>query len=492
MRFCFERKNFVDQQINPDKIAIIGEERSLTWSQFQYEVEELGQQLIRFKNIKQPVVIYGHKEVEFIVAIFTCIKFNITYIPIDIIYPKDRLERVIEIADVALIINCSKQALEVNSILKANYKSGLIEFENEHYSELAVNDSVDQLIYIIFTSGSTGEPKGVQISTQAVQSFVHWMRNDFSFTHDDVFINTAIFSFDLSVYELFSFAAIGASLLLNSKTVIAHPELFLKRIGQNNGTIWVSTPSFSYIFSRIKSPEIEQNVRFFLFCGEVLPNTLARSLKNHYPDTIIYNTYGPTEATVATSLITISEQIIEKYNPLPVGFPKKDAQILIEDNEIIIIGPHVSLGYLNRPDLNEQKFFSKANQRAFRTGDLGYFQDGMLFCSGRNDDQIKMHGYRIELNEISAKLEEFKSVIKAETIPLIRNNEVKKIVSLIKIDEQLAKPEIQAIYDFLKRKLPIYMVPSDIKIIDYIPLNQNGKADKSKLREIYLDKNQNQ
>lgn len=102
-----------------------------------------------------------------------------------------------------------------------------------------------------------------------------------------------------------------------------------------------------------------------------------------------------------------------------------------------------------------------------------------------------MHGYRIELNEISAKLEEFKSVIKAETIPLIRNNEVKKIVSLIKIDEQLAKPEIQAIYDFLKRKLPIYMVPSDIKIIDDIPLNQNGKADKNKLREIYLDKNEN-
>jgi D-alanine--poly(phosphoribitol) ligase subunit 1 len=112
----------------------------------------------------------------------------------------------------------------------------------------------------------------------------------------------------------------------------------------------------------------------------------------------------------------------------------------------------------------------------------------MLFCKGRNDDQIKLHGYRIELNEITAKIEELQSVLKAETIALRRNNEVKKIVSLIEVENLEHAPSKESILEYLKGTLPVYMLPSDIKFIDKMPLNQNGKADKNKLQEIYLNR----
>ena len=154
----------------------------------------------------------------------------------------------------------------------------------------------------------------------------------------------------------------------------------------------------------------------------------------------------------------------------------------------MIVGPNVSLGYLNRPDLNETKFIQINGERAFKTGDLGYFKDDMLFCKGRNDDQIKLHGYRIELNEITAKIEELNTVVKAETIALKRNEEVKKIVSLVEVEHLEKAPTKESILKYLAKSLPIYMIPSDIKFIEKMPLNQNGKADKKALQEIYLNK----
>jgi D-alanine--poly(phosphoribitol) ligase subunit 1 len=490
MRFCFDKKDFVDVTIQTDKIAIYGEDRTVTWLELQTEVNQFCEvlQLANYQSSKNPFVIYGHKQVDFIVAVYTCIKLEITYIPIDVIYPTKRLQRVLEIAYVGVIINCTNTPLNLSFIHELILNKGKVDFLYESHPTFEKDSQLDKLIYIIFTSGSTGEPKGVQISTTAVQSFIRWMSADFGFTSDDVFVNIAIFSFDLSVYELLSFSALGASIMLNSKSTIENPDYFLDRLEESNATIWVSTPSFSFMFSRMASEQIKNNIKFFLFCGEMLPNILAKTLKKNYPAAKIYNTYGPTEATVATTLVEITDEIIEKYNPLPVGFSKRESQLLLDEEEIVIVGPNVSLGYLNRPDLNEAKFIQINGERAFKTGDLGYFKDEMLFCKGRNDDQIKLHGYRIELNEITAKIEELNTVVKAETIALKRNEEVKKIVSLVEVEHLEKAPTKESILKYLAKSLPIYMIPSDIKFIEKMPLNQNGKADKKALQEIYLNK----
>lgn len=490
MRFSFIHKDFIEQDIHPGKPAVIGESRQLTWAEFEREVNAFCAyfQANGWNDQQFPVILYGHKEVEMIVAVYALMKMEVAYIPADIAYPKDRIASIRQIAQSGLVVNCTGNALELEDTTELLFSLQKMEVTQQCAVVSRIERPSDPLVYLIFTSGSTGEPKGVQISTQAVQDFTQWMTEDFGFTAEDVFVNIALFSFDLSVYELMTFGALGATLLLNSKQTMENPEMLLERIAQYQGTVWVSTPSFAFIYSRIDEVEQLSSLRYFLFCGELLPHPLAKSLVEKFPRAIVYNTYGPTEATVATTQVRIDQTVLDTYNPLPVGRSKPRSRILIDQDEIVIVGKNVSLGYLNRPDLNAEKFVAIDGERAFKTGDQGYLQDDMLFFKGRNDDQVKLHGYRIELNEITSRLNAIDFVLQAETIALKRNEEVKKIVSLVKLRPFAETEDVQPeIVRQLSETLPHYMIPSDIKVVAEIPLNQNGKADKKALEAIYME-----
>lgn len=492
MKFCFTEKDFIQKEISADQLAVIGEEKDLTWRQLEEEVAAFCE-FFKTKNwntLQFPVILYGHKEVEMIVAVYALMKMEIPYIPADIVYPKERIASIRKISQSNLIINCSKGSLEMEGITELKFSLGTMEVIAAGEMSFSVQKTTDPLVYLIFTSGSTGEPKGVQISTEAVQDFTKWMVEDFGFSSKDVFVNIALLSFDLSVYELMTFGALGATLLLNSKPITENPESLLNRIEKHKGTVWISTPSFSFMYSRLDEISQLDSLKYFLFCGELLPHALAKTLVQKFPNTILYNTYGPTEATVATTQVIIDEAVLEKYNPLPVGKSKPRSKIIIDADEIVIVGKNVSLGYLNRPDLNADKFIEIDGLRAFRTGDNGYLENDMLFFKGRNDDQVKLHGYRIELNEITSKMNELDFVLQAETIALKRNEEVKKIVSIVRLKTNQSegidwKKEIM---ERLAVDLPQYMIPSDIKFVEQIPLNQNGKADKKMLEKIYMTK----
>ncbi len=491
MKFSFLDKDFIEQDVDPGKPAVIGEGKQLSWSEFEREVNAFCA-YFKAKNWHEqqfPVILYGHKEVEMIVAVYALMKLEVAYIPADVAYPKERIASIRQIAQSRLVVNCTDTALAMEHTTEVRFSAGELAVLQESETVSRVSKPADPLVYLIFTSGSTGEPKGVQISTEAVRDFTQWMTEDFGFSAEDIFINIALFSFDLSVYELMTFGALGATLLLNSKQTTENPELLMARIEQFGGTVWVSTPSFAFIYSRIDETAQLESLRYFLFCGELLPHPLAKSLVAKFPKAIVYNTYGPTEATVATTLVKIDQSILDTYNPLPVGSSKPRSRIVIDNDEIVIVGKNVSLGYLNRPDLNAEKFISIEGERAFKTGDQGYMQDGMLFFKGRNDDQVKLHGYRIELNEITSRLNGIDFVLQAETIALKRNEEVKKIVSLVKLRPQAGDEDLRPeIIRQLSEVLPQYMIPSDIKIVAEIPLNQNGKADKKALEGIYLSR----
>ncbi len=497
MRFCFEQKDFIEQQINPYQLAVIDDKRELTWIQFEEEVNNI---CFYFKEkgwdkIANPIILYGHKQAEMINVIYALMKMKLVYIPMDIIYPKQRISSIQKIANVELIINCTDNLLDFDKTTEIQVKSKEFIITKENNVTLNSNANIeDPLVYIIFTSGSTGEPKGVQISSKAVQTFTHWMMNDFGFSSKDIFINIANFSFDLSVYELMSFGAIGSTLLLNDLETTKDSEVLMNRIEKYKGSIWVSTPSFALTYARIGYDNRLESLRYFLFCGETLPHTLALTLHKEFPSAIVYNTYGPTEATVATTLVEITKEILEKYNPLPVGYPKPDCEILIEtenkednEGEIVIVGEHVSMGYFNNEDLNKEKFFIHKGKRAFRTGDLAYYKDEMLFCKGRNDDQIKMHGFRIELNEITNVICKNELVSTAVTVGLKRNNEVKKIVSFVISKNTVSNYELkETLVNYLKQSLPYYMIPGDIDIVNEFPYSTSHKIDRKKLIDEYL------
>ncbi|MFY9082597.1 AMP-binding protein, partial [Aliarcobacter butzleri] len=419
-------------------------------------------------------IIYGHKEVEFIVSMVACMSLGYPYIPIDTIYPKERVDKIFGIVKSSIIVDII---------------GNKIDFDEKNLSTTYFLD--DPIIYIIFTSGSTGEPKGVQITQNAILDFQNWLNNDFGLPQNSVFMNQAPFSFDLSVYELVGFLSFSGTIVLNSKDIIENHLEYFERLKKYACNVWVSTPSF--ISKLLLSSEfVEDNIqslKTFLFCGEVLPSTTVKRIKNNFPNSKVLNTYGPTEATVATTIVEITPEILEKYSKsLPVGYVKLGTVINLLDidseniGEMEIVGDNVSIGYFNNEELNKQKFEKKYEKRSFRTGDFGYFEDNLLFFANRKDELIKLHGFRIELGEIDKELTNNEFIEEAITIPLKRGNEVVKLISFIVSKNDL---DIEKLKNDISKNLPYYMVPSDIIILDEFSYNANHKIDKNELINIY-------
>jgi D-alanine--poly(phosphoribitol) ligase subunit 1 len=475
MRFDLELLDFVDCDKDLNRLALSASDRDLTWGEFKNEVDIFKSEISKYNLPKgHPVVIYGHKEAKFLVSIVACMSLGLPYIPVDTIYPKERLHKIISIVNSALLVNTIDDTLDFN---KENINT-------TYYLD-------DPIIYIIFTSGSTGEPKGVQITQNSILDFNKWLDTDFKFSNDSVFMNQAPFSFDLSVYELIGFLSFGGTIVLNSRELLENHIEFFERLKKYSCNTWVSTPSFisKYLLSsEFVSNEVKA-LKTFLFCGEVLPATTAKRILNSFPSSKVLNTYGPTEATVAITLIDITPAVIEKYSKsLPVGYVKENTKINLLDidsenvGEIEIVGDNVSIGYFKNEELNAQKFQTKYEKRSFRTGDFGYIEDNMLFFANRKDELIKLHGFRIELGEIDKEFTNNKKINESITIPLKRGTEVVKLITFIitntQIDMEELKKEISEI-------LPYYMIPSDIVVIDKFPYNTNHKIDKNALIEIY-------
>ena len=475
MRFDLELLDFVDSEVDFDKLALSASDKDLTWNEFKNEVEKLKIEISKYNLPKgHPVVIYGHKEAKFIVSMTACMSLGLPYIPVDTIYPYERLQKIVNVLNSALIINTIDESINVN-------KDNL----NTSYN------LDDQIIYIIFTSGSTGEPKGVQITQDSILDFNKWLDTDFKFSNDSVFMNQAPFSFDLSVYELIGFLSFGGTIILNSRELLENHIEYFERLKKYNCNTWVSTPSFisKYLLSSEFTSNDIKSLQTFLFCGEVLPAMTAKRILNSFPNSKVLNTYGPTEATVATTLVDITSEIIEKYSKsLPVGYVKANTVINLLDKdsenvgEIEIVGDNVSIGYFKNEELNAQKFQAKYEKRSFRTGDFGYFEDDMLFFANRKDELIKLHGFRIEIGEIDKEFTNNKNVNEAITIPLKRGTEVMKLITFLIVNNEI---NINDLKEEISKILPYYMIPSDIIVLDKFLYNTNHKIDKNELINIY-------
>lgn len=477
MRFDLQLLDFVECEKDSEKLAISASDKDLTWSEFKSEVEKLKIELSQYNLPKgHPVIIYGHKEANFIVSMTACMSLGLPYIPVDTIYPIERLHKIAAIVNSAIVINTIENK---------------IDFEAKNSSTTYHLD--DPIIYIIFTSGSTGEPKGVQITRDSILDFKKWLETDFNFSHKNIFMNQAPFSFDLSVYELVGFLLFGGTIVLNSRGLLENHIEYFEKLKKYACNIWVSTPSFisKYLLSSEFTSENIKDLETFLFCGEVLPSTTAKRILNNFSNSKVLNTYGPTEATVATTLVNITQEIIAKYpKNLPVGFVKENTVINLLDidseniGEMEIVGDNVSIGYFKNEELNKQKFESKYEKRSFRTGDFGYFEDNMLFFANRKDELIKLHGFRIELGEIDKEFTNNKNVNEAITIPLKRGMEVMKLITFLIVNNEI---NINDLKEEISKNLPYYMIPSDIIVLDKFPYNTNHKIDKNELINIYRE-----
>ena len=315
-----------------------------------------------------------------------------------------------------------------------------------------------------------------------------------------VFLNHAPFSFDLSVFDLYLTLYTGGTLFAIPGFVQQNMELYLDCLQASDADVWVSTPSsaeLALLDCRFKE-DLLPDMRMFLFCGETLTAQTARKLRRLFPDALVINTYGPTESTVAITSVEVTEDICEKYNPLPIGYVKPGTQVFImngegeilpdgKKGEIVIAGNTVSIGYWKNP-LKTQEVFNTIEYNGHRfycyhTHDKGYYEDGMLFYCGRIDLQIKLHGFRIELEDIESNILRISGVERAVVLPDKRDDKIVSLTAYVVMKEKV-QSRIKArkyIRTHLLESIPEYMVPRNYVFIDSLPMTVNGKVDRKKL-----------
>lgn len=486
--------------------ALLGgvEQNNLCWKDLENYSNHLASYLSSTLNSKNPIVVYGHKSPYMIVCFLACVKSGRAYCPVDISVPHSRAEVIIREVEPEVILATEDFSVENGKILSLPSIISIVQKEEKNIRAHKLKPvSAEDIFYIIFTSGSTGTPKGVQITTSCLDHFIRWavtLGGGFFEGNHYTFINQAPFSFDLSVMDLFLALYTGGTLWALDKRIQSDMKLLLNSLKNSGAGVWVSTPSFADVCLSDKqfSEELLPELKLFLFCGETLTNRTVSRLKQAFPGAAVVNTYGPTESTVAVTKITVNQEIYERYQPLPVGKEKEGTWILIWDSdgcpvpegergEIVIAGDTVSAGYWKNEKLTEEKFGVTEIQgkccRFYRTGDQGYKKDGLLFYSGRMDRQVKLHGYRIEIDDIENNLMKLPDVGQAAVLPAYRDGKVRSLTAYVSVKRNIADgfKASQKIRSLLARYLPEYMIPKRIIFLDKLPMTINGKIDRKAL-----------
>ncbi|UOY92680.1 D-alanine--poly(phosphoribitol) ligase subunit DltA [Ectobacillus sp. JY-23] len=477
----------------PDTPAFIWRDRTLTYGELQAYSDSLAHWIAEQYSDDAPIMVYGHMQPEMIVSFLACVKAGHAYIPVDTSIPTERVLRIAQNSGAKLMLAVS-DAPDVPLTVKAGDSLKALFMTDK---PAPMRQENDKNFYIIYTSGSTGNPKGVQITHSCLTSFTDWMTSDFDLGTGKMFLNQAPFSFDLSVMDLYPSLVTGGTIWAIDKDMIAKPKELFASLAASGTEVWTSTPSFAEmcLMEPGFNAQMLPSLRTFLFCGEVLSNNVARQLSERFPNARIMNTYGPTEATVAVTEIEVTKEILDQYQSLPVGRCKSDCRILIlkedgtiaaegEKGEIVIVGPSVSTGYLGSPELTEKAFTVINGERAYKTGDAGYMMDGLLFYNGRLDFQIKLHGYRMELEEIEHHLRSSIYVKSVVVLPIQKDGKYDHLLAVIVPEDHTFAKEFQltsAIKKEVASLLPNYMIPRKFVYQSSIPMTPNGKADRKKL-----------
>jgi len=454
----------------------------------------------RYGEDGTPVILYGHKDIDMIPCMLGCSLAGHPYVPIDITFPRSRLQMVVEEIAPRLILDFTGE-LRPEEGCDILYKDQIAEIlARDANSEGVTCPEEESVCYILFTSGSTGRPKGVEIQFSNLDAYMKDFCPLFCAGEEEhTVLNSLSYSFDVSAGYIYPSLYYGYTLHSVDKRMFENlGELFedLKTAGIQ--TV-MSTPSIMDMC--VVSAKFDQNilpdVKRFIFCGEILTNELARTLKARFAGARVVNTYGPTEATILVTEVTVTEEMIDAGRPLPIGHPLPGTVLRVADErgnplpprekgQLQILGPQVGPGYFRRPDLTAKAFFEDAatGARGYNTGDICYFDEGEYYFCHRNDFQIKLNGYRIELGDIEINLTKIPYVSRAAVIPVSEGGKTAYLAAFVVLSERTeASPVKQqiAIKRDLGQFVASYMVPRKIIVKSEFPMNTNGKTDRKAL-----------
>jgi amino acid adenylation domain-containing protein len=476
--------------LNPDAIALEHKATKLTYKQLDLLSNYPVQRLVNFgAKTNEIVAICLPRCPEMMIGMLAILKTNAAYLPINADTPTERIAEILQQSH-AVALLCVAEDKKRFSTLHSNL---LVLDESPEIHEIVTplpHSNGGDLAYVIFTSGSTGRPKGVMLNHESLAIRLRWLQKAFQITPSDRIAQTIQFSFDPSLIEIFLALTQGACLVL-APAGFETPKAFAHFIVEQKITAFASVPSSVRNLLQGLAHYSATNLRVICCGGEVLPPKLASEFIEKTGARIL-NVYGPTETVILASVFECSKAM--DYAVLPIGRPIDNTQIYVVDNhlkllpvgvigEIVIGGDAMAKGYLNQPDLTNERFlpdpFNAAN-RIYKTGDTGYIgADGELYFVGRIDNQVKISGYRIELGEIESLLENHAHV-RSAAVKVIDANQQKVIYAYVEAVEK-SDVLISELSKLLRHHLPDYMQPRAIISVDLMPTKSTGKIDYDQL-----------
>jgi amino acid adenylation domain len=524
----FLLQDWVTEQakLRPEAIAVVLGTEKLTYGQLEKSSNQLARALSRAGAQKGDRVCFlMPKSPLAIISMIGILKAACIHVPLDAGSPAPRIRKILESCDTRWLLAAGPVLPLLNDLLRdpsiaGRTSVGWLERRQDHFQiEWTSNDlarmepgPIPQYVpptdaaHILFTSGSTGIPKGVVITHSNVIHFVEWAIRHFQIDSSDRLSGHTPLHFDLSTFDVFGAFAAGAQLHLVPHAATLSPFKLAEFIRSAELTQWFSVPSvLTYMskFDVVKTGDFPA-LRRVLWCGEVLHTPVLSYWMQRLRHVRFTNLYGPTEATIASSFYDVPACPQDERAPLPIGTACDGEELMVLDHDLqpvpqgvigdlYIGGCGLSQGYWRDAEKTATAFVhvshdGNPNYRIYRTGDLArYGENGLLYFIGRNDSQIKSRGYRIELGEIEAALSALPDLRESAVVAINRNGFEGWLICCAYVLRPRTTRTTNSVRRELEKTVPSYMIPARWMVCTELPKNANGKTDRPKLKELFLE-----
>nr|WP_268893041.1 non-ribosomal peptide synthetase [Paenibacillus lutrae] len=483
----------------PDCIAVVCGDDSLTYGELSKRAKRTAFEL-RARGVG-PDTIVGlmmERSVDMVIGILAILQAGGAYMPIDPEYPEDRIRYMLEDSGATLVVtdgaNAGRIPLTTGSVITVG-RAGESEEEQlpENSSGYLQGTQSHHLAYVLYTSGTTGRPKGVMIEHRNVVQLLFHEGFPFDFNENDTWTLFHSCSFDFSVWELFGALLYGGKLVVVDKETTRDPVAFASLLRREKVTVLNQTPTAFYQLLNVEAGlAADLPVRVVIFGGEALTPARIRAWYDAYPQVKLVNMYGITETTVHVTYKELNAEDFQR-EASPIGRTLGPLQAYVLDaqrrlqpvgvtGELHIGGAGLARGYLNRPDLTAERFVPNPfvpGERLYKTGDLArMLPDRTLEYGGRADYQVKIRGHRIELGEIEARLLAIPGIREAAVLAWDGGSGQQELCAYLVASEAVTASSVRK---NLSLTLPAFMLPSQVVMLDGLPLTVNGKLDRAKL-----------
>ncbi len=476
----------------PERIAFCINEDFFSYGDLGEKISGISEILIKYKiNKSEPIAILANNDIETYASIVAVTMYGACYVPINPTHPKERNILILNQINPKIILSSTPIQIDDSVVIQTK------NIQSSFDSLIFKKQEKDNLLYILFTSGSTGIPKGVAITHGNVDAFIeNFLDAGYSLNEEDRFLQIYDLTFDASVHCYLLPLRLGASVYTVAQGSVKYLQAY-KLMKKHDLTFAKFPPSvLNYLRPHFKEIKLE-SLKYSLLGGEPLFAEILREWKNCVPNAEIHNVYGPTEATVNTHIFKWNSEISDKkiYNGvLTIGKTFGDTKAIIVDTEnrtvsegetgeMCLAGDQLTQGYYKMPEKNQFAFFIKETDgksyRFYKTGDTVFCdEDGDYIFCGRNDNQVQIQGFRVELTEIEHNANTFGHATNYATL----SKKTKEGVNQIVLFAENPSDGFEYLSEYLRKNLPAYMIPSKIITLNKFPLTPGGKIDRNSLK----------